>query len=155
MPYQKGSPASRASTDGQQQRRSYGHNLTEEGGPAGLGPETPDPQEPKPRQASPPDSGSSQVSTLLLMSCCESECSSFCKTHFISTFRRPSLNMCKTSCEVYKDFFGDWHHYIIISLSVCIIRQHCCLVSFRKERTCVYLQRLRAKFLTAQPHSLL
>ncbi len=61
LPYQpstKGSSASRVSADGQQ-RRSYGQNMTDDGG---YEPETPDPQEQRGvSRASAPDSSSSQV----------------------------------------------------------------------------------------------
>ncbi len=64
LPYQpgtKGSSASRVSADGQQ-RRSYGQNMTDDGG---YEPETPDPQEQRGvSRASAPDSSSSQVCSL-------------------------------------------------------------------------------------------
>ncbi len=64
LPYQpaaKGSSASRVSAEGQQ-RRSYGQNMTNDGG---YEPETPDPQEQRGvSRASAPDSSSSQVHSL-------------------------------------------------------------------------------------------
>lgn len=58
LPYQQ---AAKASAEGQQ-RRSYGHNMTDDGG---YEPETPDPQEQRGvSRASAPDSSSSQVHSL-------------------------------------------------------------------------------------------